>query len=592
MRVADYIIKRLAEEINHLFLVTGRGILYLSDAAAKNPDMNCICVHHEQAGGYAAMAYAQDNGKLGACLVSSGCAATNVITPVLCAFQDEVPLVIVSGQNKANETVYQTKLPIRTFGQQETNIVEIVKPITKYAVTITNPEKIAVEMDKALYYAKEARKGPVWIDVPLDIQNARIDEENLERFIPDENKQTLLKEDIDKIAEALNEAMRPLILFGSAIKSANCQSLLKEFIEKFKYPVVYTNSAVDVYNTSNPLSMGAIGTMAANRAANFAVQNCDFLLVLGNRLTSMSTGNDAFKFAREAKIFSVDVDVNEHKKGNVKVDKAFIGDVKDFLLQIQKKELRETDKFWQDKCIEWKKVFPKFENISKGNQDKVDLYSLANTLSKLMNKDDILITDAGLEELILPSNVTFRDNQKCLHPVNQGAMGYALPASIGAFYSSNKNVIAVIGDGSFMMNLQELQTISYNKLPLKILIINNDCYAVIRKRQQDLFRTRTIGTDASNGLSCPDFKQIAQCFNINYISISIEAELEEKLQNMFRLNCAIICEIMGKPNQNYIHSSYRRSENGKFVQPPIEDQSPFLDRELFKNQMIIDPIDL
>lgn len=591
MRVADYVMQRISKAgAKHLFMVTGRGVLYLSDAAAKNEDISCISVHHEQAGAYAAMSYAQYNEKLGAVLVSTGCAMTNAITPLLCAWQDEVPMIIISGQNMLNETVNYTGLPIRTYGQQEANIIEIVKPITKYATMIKNPDDIAYEMDKALFEAHNGRKGPVWIDIPLDIQNARIEESELKRFNGIKNNYPLNEKDLNEIIEGLNNSKRPVIVFGSAIRSSNSIKLFKEFVEKNNFPCVYTGSSVDIYGTENKLSMGVLSAMAGNRAANFAVQNSDFILVLGNRLTAMATGNSPEKFAREAKIFTIDIDENEHKKGNIKIDKNIVADVKDALEKLNNTYLNGASSNWQTKCLEWKKIFPKCEDFYK--QDKeVDLYQLAEILSTKMNDDDVLVTDAGLEELIIPTNTTFKNNQRALHPINQGAMGYALPAAIGGYLASNKNTIVVVGDGSIMMNLQELQTIVHNKLPIKILVVNNNCYAVIRKRQVDLFRTRTVGTDKENGVSCPDFKKVADCFGFKYVKINSNNETY-KIDEVLSINEPVICEIIGKEDQKYLHSSYRRNKDGKFVQPPLEDQSPFMDRDLFKSQMIIEPIDL
>ncbi len=591
MRVADYIMQRIAQAgAKHLFMVTGRGVLYLSDAAAKNENISCISVHHEQAGAYAAMAYAQYNEKLGACLVSTGCAMTNAITPLLCAWQDEVPMIVISGQNMLNETVNYTRLPIRTYGQQEANIIEIVKPITKYAKMVTNPQDIATIMDEALFEAHNGRKGPVWIDVPLDIQNARVEEEQLQRFNGINTNPKISDTDLDEICEKLNNSKRPVILFGSAIRSSGATEIFKTFVEKNNYPVVYTGSSVDIYGTQNKLSMGVLSAMAGNRAANFAVQNSDFILVLGNRLTAMATGNSPEKFAREAEIYTVDIDPNEHKKENIKIDKNIVADVKDVLEKLNQKKLKETSLDWQNKCLEWKKVFPKCEDFYK-KEPEVDLYQLAEALSNKMSNDDVLVTDAGLEELIIPTNTTFSENQRALHPVNQGAMGYALPAAIGGYLASNKNTIVVVGDGSIMMNLQELQTITHNKLPIKIIVVNNNCYAVIRKRQVDLFRTRTVGTDKDNGISCPDFEKVANCFDFKYVKINSNNEIN-KLDEVLKLNESVICEIIGKEDQKYLHSSYRRDKNGKFVQPPLEDQSPFMDRDLFLSQMVIEPIDL
>ena len=591
MRVADYIMQRLAEEgVEHLFLVTGRGMLYLSDAAAKNESIQCIPVHHEQAGGYAAMAYSLYNGKLGACMVSTGCASTNAITPVLCAWQDEVPMVVISGQNMLRETVNYTGLPIRTYGQQEANVIEIVKPITKYATMLKDPNNIAYVMDEALFAAKNGKKGPVWIDVPLDLQNARIEPEELKRFKGEKCDYSINDDDLEYICDGLNSAKRPVVIFGSAIRSSKSIDLLIEFIERKKLPVVYTGSSVDIYSTDHTLSMGVLSAMAGNRPANFAVQNSDFILVLGNRLTAMATDNAPKKFAREARIVAVDIDEDEYKKGNINVEKVIVADVKDVLTKLLCANIQITDKSWLDKCAEWKRIFPKCEDCYREGE-KIDLYEFTEALSNALQPNDILVTDAGLEELIIPSNMTFKDGQRILHPINQGAMGYALPAAVGGFYASKGNVISVIGDGSIMMNIQELQTIAHHRLPIKIIVINNNCYAVIRRRQVDLFRRRTVGTDASNGVSCPDFKKVADCFNFNYIRINTKEELG-KLDDVVKMNEPVICEVLCTDNQKYLHSSYRKGQQGQFVQPPLEDQSPFLERELFLSQMIVEPIDL
>jgi len=591
MRIADYIMQRLVEEgVRHLFLVTGRGMLYLSDAAAKNEDITCIPVHHEQAGAYAAMAYAQYNGKIGACMVSTGCASTNAITSVLCAWQDEVPMIVISGQNMLNETVNYTGLPIRTYGQQESNVIELVTPITKYATMLKEANDIAYVIDEAFFLAKNGRKGPVWIDVPLDLQNARVEPKELKRFQAKPKPIPLQDDDLKSICKGLNKAKRPVIIFGSAIRSSDSIDLLRIFVEKHNYPVVYTNSCVDVYSTEHPLSMGVLSAMGGNRPANFAVQNCDYLLVLGNRLTSMSTDKFPEKFARDAKIVVVDIDENEHKKCNIIIDKIIIADVKDTVSKLVTCQIKDAEADWIEKCKEWKRIFPKCEDVYRRGE-KIDLYEFTEALSGILGKDDILVTDAGLEELIIPTNLTFKDGQRCLHPVSQGAMGYALPAAVGGYYSSGKNVLAVIGDGSVMMNIQELQTIDHHRIPVKIIIINNNCYAIIRTRQQDLFRTRTLGTDLSNGVSCPDFEKVAESFNLKYERIENQSELS-KLRDVLKMDEPVICEVMCNENQKYLHSSYRKGQNGKFVQPPLEDQSPFLDRELFLTQMIIEPIDL
>ncbi len=591
IRIADYVMQRLYEEdCKHVFTVTGRGILYLTDALARHDKIQSISVHHEQSASYAAMAYSQMNGKTGACLVSTGCAGTNAVTGVLCAWQDNIPCIFISGQNKLEETVRYTKLPIRTYGQQEADIISIVSPITKYAAMIVNPNDIVYEMDKAIYSAQSGRKGPAWIDIPLDIQNMRIEPGELKRFIPGKKAQkSFSSNDINYAAEALKNAERPIVLIGSGVRSSCAEEQLSIFLDKYELPVVYASSATDTVDSQKVLSIGCVGTMGANRAANFALQNSDLILVLGCRLSSMVTG-DIEKFARNAKIIAVDIDPHEHKKHREKINRLIISDVREFLDELTDKNITAAKDTWIEKCKHWKNIFPKTENRYK-QSEKVDLYHLAESLTAHLPDNSVCITDAGLEELIIPTTIGFGKNQRCIHPASQGAMGYALPAAIGAYYASGKPIIAVIGDGSIMMNLQELQTISYNKLPVKILVINNNCYAVIRKRQKDLFRTRTIGTDEENGISCPDFGKVADCFNIHYEKISSTSELDTKLETVLNSDKAIICEIIAKEDQGYIHSSYRKGKNGRFVQPPIEDQSPFLDRDLFLSEMIIEPVD-
>jgi len=591
MRVADYIIERLVQAgIRHLFMVTGRGVLYLTDAAARNGDISCVSVHHEQAGAYAAMAYAQYNETLGACLVSTGCAGANAVTGVLCAWQDEVPCLFVSGQNALRETVRHTKLPVRTFGQQEADIVSLVASITKYAAMIEDPSRIAYEMDKALHLAQSCPKGPVWVDVPLDIQNMPVEPGELARFEPDLAVLEAAQAEVARVHEALKAARRPVVLIGNGLRQAGAVEELNRLAEAWRLPIVCAASAVDVYRSERPLSLGVVGVLAANRAANFAVQNADFVLVVGHRLTSMTVGHAPEKFARAAKIAIVDIDAAEPKKGTVRADMVIQADARDFLAKLNACEAHLTEVSWRDKCRHWQALFPKCDE-ERRKTEAVDLYCLAERLGEHLPGDGVLVCDAGLEELIVPTTVAFKARQRCLHPVSQGAMGYALPAAVGAWLSGGRPTVAVIGDGSIMMNLQELQTIAHNQYPLKILVINNNGYAVIRGRQRDLFRSRTIGTDSSNGLSCPDFSQVARAFGLRYERIGGSRELDEGLAKVLKAEEPVICEIMSLERQDYLHSSFARDKTGKFVQRPLEDQSPFLDRDLFLAEMIIEPID-
>lgn len=592
IRLADYIIERLCHEgAKHIFMVTGRGMLYLSDAVARNHEVKGVSTHHEQAASYAAVVYAECKNTIGVCMVSTGCASTNAITGVLSAWQDNIPVVFISGQNMLNETSRHSGIPLRTFGQQETDIVSIVKPITKYAVMIEDPSKIGYEIDKALYLAQSGRQGPVWIDVPLNIQNARIDTDNLEHFKPEtEINYNPTVDDIKYVADEFNNSLRPVVLIGSGVRSSDAINELSKFVEKFQIPLTYSPSATDIYSTTNKLSIGAVSSMGGTRAGNFAVQNSDLLLVLGNRLSPMTTSSEYNKFARAAKVIVVDIDKIEHSKNTVKIDRIIISDVKAFLNKIMEENIKPVSNEWIEKCLHWKTIFPKCEERYKLSE-KVDLYNFTESLSEVLPDDAVLLTDAGLEELIIPTNISLKKGQRCIHPVSQGSMGFALPAILGSYFSNNCSVVAVIGDGSIMMNLQELQTITYHKIPAKIFVINNNGYSIIRRRQHSLFRSRTIGNDSTDGVGIPDFHKIAECFGLKYELIENSFNLNLKINNIINMDGAVLCEVIGLEDQGYIHSSYTRNSMKRVVNRPLEDQSPYLDRELFLSEMVIEPID-
>lgn len=592
-RVADYIIRKLTEEnIKHIFLITGRGILYLTDAVAKNNNINAVSTYHEQGASYAAMAYAAATEGMGACLVSTGCAATNAVTAALCAWQDNLPVVFISGQNMLNETTRYTNVPIRTYGSQEADIIKIVESITKYAQMITRPEDIVYEMEKAVFFANHGRKGPVWLDVPLDIQNARIDTDSLKHYEALSEEPKISNEDLKYVAESLQNAKRPVIFIGGGVRSAGAGLELRNFVEENKIPVVFSTSAADIYGSANQLSIGAVGSLGGSRAGNFTVQNADLVLAIGTKLCAQSVGNYE-EFAREARIIAVDIDEHEHTKKGVTIDKIIHGDAKTFIQQLSKQKISIQCTEWIDKCLGWKQLFDiKNEDFIKEALDNeiIDLYYFADVLKDVLEKDTVVITDAGFEELIVPSAVKYGQEQKCLFPAAQGAMGYAIPAIIGAYYAGKNSIVTVVGDGSFMMNMQELQLIGANKIPAKIFVINNNMYAVIRKRQRDLFRTRTIGNDPSDGVSEPDFERIANSFNIDYMKIADSTELEQGLKETMKKSGPCICEVFCSVDQKYLHTSFAINDKRRLVRRPLEDLSPFIDREVLKEEMIVEAI--
>lgn len=593
MRVADYVISRLTQEgIHCLFMVNGRGVLYLTDAAARSEELSCVSLYHEQSAAYAAMAHAQYSNGLGACLVSTGCGAVNALTGALCAWQDDVPCIFLSGNNIKKETTRYTGIPLRTFGQQENDIIAVAAPLTKYAVMVTEGEQIGYELDKALYLAQHGRKGPVWIDIPLDVQDQRINPEELSRFVS-EAKQPLPEELVRQITVRLKASKRPVLMLGNGVRSAGAIGELQDFLERCPIPVTYSTAAPDTIGAGTEHGIGAVNSMGGSRAGNFAVQNADFVLVLGDHLSTVTTSSEYKKFAREAFLVVVDTEAQEHKKNTVTPDIVLEADCKTFLQRLNcQPEVKKGQVWeeWQKRCKHWKESFPICEEVFR-NSERVDIYELAEVLTELLPEEAVLCTDAGMSEVILPTNIRFREGQRLIHPNAQGAMGYALPAAIGACCAGARQVLVVVGDGSIMMNLQELQAIVFHQLPIRILVINNNGYATIRRRQKELFHGRTIGNDPSDGLGVASFERLAAAFDMAYQRILSPLQLKEGIKTLLTAEKPVICELYAVEEQRYQHCSIAKNTDGKLVRRSLEDQSPYLDRELFLREMVVEPID-
>lgn len=586
-RVSDYIIRKINEAgIKHVFFIAGRGILYLTDALAKNKNVTPIATYHEQGASYAAMAYSSATKNLGACLVSTGCAATNAVTACLCAYQDSIPMVFISGNNPLKENVRYTGIKIRTYGSQEADIISIVKPITKYAVMLDDVNKVVYEMEKALCLAREGRKGPVWIDVPIDVQNMHMNEDCYKfNYHHMYNDQYNMNELIRGVASDINKANRPILLIGGGARSANKE--LEKLVNEYNIPCVYSPAGCDIYGSGNEFSIGAVGSIGGSRSGNFAVQNSDYILVLGSRLSLQLTGVRE-NFGRHAEVVVVDIDEIEHTKSDI-VDKLIVCDAQIFLKILLGCELKKHSKEWLCKCLHWKKIFA----INKEHfvqdlilKNKIDIYTLVDLIFEKISFNATIITDAGFEELIVPSTGRFKGEQRCIFPATQGAMGYAIPAIIGAYAAGRKDIICIVGDGSIMMNMQELKIISEMKIPAKIIVVNNNMYAVIRKRQKDLFRHRTIGNDPSDGVPKVDFSQIASCFNIKHKYIEFRSDLIKYLNSMIADTLEIV-EVLSTPEQIYLHESYAINKKKKLVHRPIEDMAPFLSRSVINREMIV-----
>ena len=591
MRVADFVIQYLKNKnVKNFFSVTGRGTLFLNDALAREKNVKSFFFHHEQSAAFAAITTPSTNNNLSCCMVSTGCASTNTITAVLSAWQDGLPVIFLSGQNFLHETTSYKKKNIRTYGQQEADIIKIIKPITKYSKMITDPMQIKYELDKAFFFANNKIKGPVWLDIPLDIQNSRLEDEKLKSFSKNYEIIKCSSKLINKVFSEIKFANRPAVLIGSGVKNAKCIEEFKKFVNKYQIPVVYTSSGSCILGSEYKLSIGSIGSQGCSREGAFTVQNCDLLIVLGSRLNSLTIGLDVKKFARNSKKIIIDIDKDEYEKNRFENSKLILSDLDFFLKKMNQKKIIIKWNKWILKCLNWKKIFKSKKDILNGSQN-INLYELSEVFSKTLPSNSVFLCDSGFIDVILPTNIRFRKKQICIHPVSQGSMGFALPAIIGAYSTGKKNIVSVIGDGSIMMNLQELQTIKYYKIPAKIFIINNKMYGIIRRRQKELFRGRTIGTDDTNGVGNPDFRKISKAFDIKYKLIKTKKNLTSEINNVLKEKKTVICEIIADENQEYIEIGYAKNKKGKIVRRPLEDQKPFLDRNTFLREMVIEPID-
>ncbi|MEM7568858.1 MAG: thiamine pyrophosphate-binding protein [Pseudomonadota bacterium] len=587
MRVADYVIEFLAAKgIRHPFVVTGRGALFLNDALAKSDAVDPVFTHHEQAAAFAAVGAADVTGAPQAAIVSTGCASTNVITGVLSAWQDHIPLIVISGQNSLKETTRHTGLPIKTYGQQEADIIALVEPICKSAVMLEEPARIRYELEKMFHLAMDGNKGPVWLDVPIDIQNARIDPQGLEGFTAEDTAFPLSEEQAEMLAGYLRAAERPAVLIGAGARAAG--PALEAFCDGHSIPIVYAASAVDVVPSSKAISIGSVGSQGCSRQGAFTVQNADLLIVLGSRLNSLTTGPDLCDFARNAKTVVVDINAEEHEKDGARIDLFIQARAADVVASLAAHDLPDYAP-WLSRARSWKTAFsgnPEFTS----RDGLVDLYDVATGLPDCLPDHGAFVCDSGFIDVIVPTNAAFKPGQRVVRPVSQGAMGFALPAAIGVSRVSDRPVLCMVGDGSIMMNLQELETIARSCANVKIIVVENGMYAIIRRRQEQLFRGRTVGVDADTGLPTPNFEAIAAAFGLPFIAATA-ATYQTTLAQAFEAPGPMLITLPGKPNQSYIEIGYGRDQDGRLARRPLEDQKPFLDRDVFAAYMAAPKVD-
>lgn len=596
MRVADYITKFAATTlgVKDIFTLTGGGAMFLNDAAAQNKNVRGIFNHHEQSSAMAAFAYSKYTGNWGVSYVTTGCGVTNSITGLLDCWQDNVPVLFVSGQVKRADTILAMQQPLRQYGVQEANIIPIVESLCKYAVMVNEPERIRYHLEKAIYLASHGRPGPVWLDVPLDVQGALVDENNLAGFDPAELNEDYKTEcssrELLGLAEMLKQSRRPVIIAGHGVRLAKAIPEFKNFIETYNIPFVGTYLATDFVPGNHPLFIGRTG-LKGDRAGNFAMQNADLILSIGSRLGVTVIGYSPKEFARQAKIIVVDIDPHEHKKKTIKVDSYINADAKWFLENFQPEGL-DNFKQWTEKCLHWKNSYPVCLPEYKQSKQGINLYHFMDELNEVLPENGVVVADAGSAIYVPAQGFKAKTNQRLILSGAQAEMGFTLPASIGVSAAKgNGEVVGITGDGSLQTNIQELQVLVEYQFPVKLFVWNNDGYLSIRATQTRIFEGRLYGTDRTNGVSLPDTKKIAEAYGLPYVKIEGVENLGEKIKAVLDMKGPVVCEVMCIRDQEIVPTvSSKKLPDGRMVSKPLEDLYPFLDRETFYKEMIIQPL--
>ena len=569
MRVVDYIINEVYNlGAKHAFTITGGGAMFINDAIAAHPWIIPVCNHHEQASAMAAVAYSKYTGKPSLVCPTTGCGGTNTITGLLDAWQDSVPVIFVSGNVNHNQI---SPPGVRNLGVQEARIIEVVKPITKYAKLIESVDEVEEVVAEALKASVTGRPGPVWIDIPMDIQGKEMP--------------------ILSLYDAIKEAQRPLILAGGGINCAGIsRDEFRNYVRQIKIPVVTTFNAVDLIESDDPYFVGRVG-VKGTRAGNFAMQNCDLLLVLGSRLPVPATGYNYKTFARDAKVIVVDIDREEHSKNTVRIDKFIHQDLKYFMSNNIHNIGFSSCEEWQKKCVGWREKWPIIPLV-KSDKEGIDLYDFTGQLNKYKPNDSVVISDAGSAYYVCSQATGIKGDNRYITSSAQAEMGFTVPACIGAAFAGSPCVIGVTGDGSLQMNIQELQTIKHHNLPIKLFVWNNGGYLSIRTTQKKFFEGREIGTDEESGVSFPSLSMVVDAYDLNYIRVSDYDSLSSALDVIFGDNEPMVIEIMCQKWQEVVPTLQgRKNPDGTISAPPLEDMYPFLSREEFYDNMIVEPVE-
>ena len=584
MRVADYIFAYLKRHgVDHVFMLSGGGIMYLVDALGRS-EIKYVCCHHEQTASIAAQAYGMYDDSLGVCLVTTGPGGTNALTGVGAAFMDSTPVLYISGQVKRSD--FASLRNVRQYGAQENDIVSMAKPVTKYAVTVMRPEDVPYELEKCVYEATHGRKGPVWLDIPLDVQSSEIKIETVRHFEPTETApKDNFEPNITEILRLLSKAKRPLILAGHGVNASGAQEELRDLVQNTGIPVLSTWRALDFMGEDEELFFGAPG-LQAPRYSNLILQHCDFLLVLGSRLDNMITAFSEEHFARMADVVVVDIDENELRKLHIPRLTTVCGDVKYFVNALRnglENIILPNFNDWVSRCRVIKDRFPLLkekQTISEG----VDLYRVASAISEFAKSEDTLVV-SSTSRCNTAGHIAFnrKRSQKSISSMGFGSMGFALPSAVGAYYAGGKRrVVMLEGDGSLQLNIQELETVVSNGIDARMFIFNNVGYAAITTMQDRNFEGFYVGSNEKSGLFMPDLKRISEAYGIPYRSIERNEDIEDVVRwAMDEMHGVCLVDIKGALSFDEIPKCISRvdEKTGQRISAFLENPFPFLSDE-------------
>jgi acetolactate synthase-1/2/3 large subunit len=587
VRVADYIVKRVAEEgIQEIFLLPGGGAMYLNDAIACESRLTPVPCHHEQACGIAAEANGRVNAAgFGVAVVTTGPGATNIITPVAGAWIESLPMLVISGQVKRADAL--NGRPIRQGGVQEVDIVSIVKPITKYAVTVNRPEHVRRDLEEALWHMKNGRSGPVWLDVPLDVQAAPVNPSQLLGFVPPTEEPNLgIDLQIQQINALLQASERPIFLIGHGVRIAGATEIFKKIAEQLRIPCTFTWNAADTFAWEHDLYVGRPGVVAA-RAPNFAVQNSDCLISIGCRLDNVITAYNPQGFARSARKIVVDVDAHELERHSMSIDISVCADAKAFLQTwFQSLPIMGPIDPWRTRCANWKHRYPPLDGRVFPQTNPIGHFQLVDRLSDVIPEDRLVITgSSGLAVEVFYTAFRNRRGQRIFLTSGLGSMGYGLAAAMGACIGAGRQpTVCVESDGSLMLNLQELATLKHLNLPLTLVIMNNNGYASIRNTQRNYFQERYLGSGQSSGLWMPDFLKIAQAMGIRCERVN---DIQQLTPDLFDAELKLVEVVLEEDVVLAPKVSALPQADGSMISMPLEDMSPLLPRDVLRQEMLI-----